>query len=248
MASRSKAPRAYRPSDFPPVAVTVDMVVLTIVDETLQVLLVERGEQPFRDHSALPGGFIRPNETLDQAAGRELKEETGVSAAKHLEQVAAYGDPDRDPRMRVVTVSYLAIVPNLGPIRAGTDARHAELTPVSEILGRRPKCQLAFDHRRILTDAVERARAELEATSIATSFLGKEFTLSELRAIYEAIWGSELDPGNFRRKVLATEGFVRPTGERGIPGPEGGKPPDLYRAGNRVRLDPPLRRPDTRAP
>jgi 8-oxo-dGTP diphosphatase len=242
MAPGPRSVEGYDPGAFPAVAVTVDMVVLTIRDGELQAVLVERGEEPFRGRWALPGGFIRPDETLDQAATRELREETGLRE-RSLEQLGAYGDPDRDPRMRIVTVAYLAIVPTLGSIIAGSDASAAQLVPVRQSLGRRPKYRLAFDHRAILDAGVERAREKLETTSIATAFVGREFTLSELRAVYEAAWGLPLDPGNFRRKVLATPGFVVPTGERGKPGPGGGKPPEIYRAGSTAKLDPPLRRP-----
>lgn len=246
MATTARAPKGYDPRAFPPVAVTVDIAVFTLVDGDLHVLLIERGAEPYIGSWALPGGFIRPDETLDEAAARELQEETGVGAAAHLEQVRTYGDPGRDPRMRVVTVAYMAIMPHMPPIAAGTDARHAALAPVTQVFGRRPKYKLAFDHRRILEDSVEHARAKLETTSIATAFVAKEFTLSDLRSVYEAAWGQELDPGNFRRKVLSTPGFVIPTGRRAQPGPEGGKPPDTYRAGTTVKLDPPLRRPNGR--
>jgi 8-oxo-dGTP diphosphatase len=222
------------------------MAIFTLRDGELQVLLIERGGEPYLGAWALPGGFIRPGETLDAAATRELREETGVHASAHLEQIRAYGDPGRDPRMRVVTVAYMAILPEIPGIAAGTDARRAVLVPVNQVLGRRPKYRLAFDHRTILEDAVEHARSKLETTSLATAFVGREFTLSELRSVYEAAWGEELDPGNFRRKVLSTPGFVIATGRRGQPGPEGGKPPDTYRAGATVRLDPPLRRPNGR--
>jgi 8-oxo-dGTP diphosphatase len=224
------------------VAVTVDMVVLTIAEGVLQVLLIERGAEPFEGRWALPGGFIHEDETLDEAAHRELTEETGADAAPYLQQFRAYGDPDRDPRMRVVTIAYLAVVPNVGRISAGTDARHAELVPVEKALRGSGQRQLAFDHKTILRQAVEQARSLLETTSIATAFVGDPFTLSELRRVYEAVWGQTLDAGNFRRKVLSSPGFVVATGRRAQPGPEGGKPPELFRPGKMSRLDPALHR------
>ena len=255
MAKRAGPPSGYDPSAFPPFAVTVDIIVLTITDAKLQVLLTERGAAPYVGSWALPGGFVRVDEGLDEAAARELTEETGVRAAKHLEQFGSYGDPGRDPRMRVVSVAYLAILPNVGPIAAATDARNAELVPIGhllpvrQVLGRHPSRELAFDHKAILRDAVERARTKLESTSIATAFLPREFTLTELRGVYEIVWAEELDPGNFRRKVLATPGFVVATGFQAQPGPEGGKPADLYKAGTSglAELDPPLRRPSRRS-
>jgi 8-oxo-dGTP diphosphatase len=222
-------PEGYDPSGFPAFAVTVDVVILTMSEGTLHVLLVCRGEDPFRGMWAIPGGFKRPTETLDEAAKRELAEETGVDAAPLLTQFGAYGDPDRDPRMNVVTVAYLAVLRDVGAVVAGSDAAAASLVPVSDVLTR--KIELAFDHLQIARDAVERVRAELEVSGIATAFVGSTFTLAELRAVYEAIWGVQLDAANFRRSVVADEGWVIPTGRRARPGRAGGRPAELYRAG-----------------
>ncbi|HET9436980.1 MAG TPA: NUDIX domain-containing protein [Gaiellaceae bacterium] len=219
----------YDPSQFPAFAVTVDIVILTMSAGALNVLLVRRGEDPFEGFWAIPGGFKRPNETLDEAAKRELREETGVAPPTVLAQFGAYGDPGRDPRMNVVTVGYLAVLRDVGQIVAGTDAADAALTPVADVLG--GKLQLAFDHGRIVRDAIERARVELEATGIATAFVGQTFTMAELRAVYEAIWGVQLDAANFRRSILAEDGWVVPTGRRARPGSAGGRPAELYRAG-----------------
>ena len=222
------APADYRPSKYPPFAVTVDIVILTMVGGTLQMLLVRRGGPPFEGMWALPGGFKRPDETLDQAARRELVDETGVAAAT-LAQFGAYGDPGRDPRMNVVTVGYLAVVRDVGTLVAGTDASAAVLVPAADVLN--GAMDLAFDHRRIATDAVERVRTELEIGGIATAFVGTTFTLAELRAVYEAVWNVQLDAANFRRSVVAEEGWVIPTGGRARPGPSGGRPAELFRAG-----------------
>lgn len=226
---RGQAPANYDPSQFPAFAVTVDVVILTMSEGALHVLLVRRGEAPFKGMWAIPGGFKRPTETLDEAAKRELREETGVDAASLLAQFGAYGDPERDPRMNVVTVAYLAVLRDVGAIVAGTDAADAALIPVSDVLNE--KIDLAFDHLRIVRDAVERVRVELEVSGIATAFVGTTFTLAELRAVYEAIWGVQLDAANFRRSVVADDGWVIPTGRRARPGPAGGRPAELYRAG-----------------
>ena len=162
----------YDPSRFPPFAVTVDVVILTMSEGTLHVLLVRRGEAPFQGMWAIPGGFKRPTETLDEAAKRELSEETGVDAASLLTQFGAYGDPERDPRMNVVTVAYLAVLRDVGAIVAGTDAADASLVPVSDVL--KGTIDLAFDHLRIVRDALERVRVELEVTGIATAFVGSD--------------------------------------------------------------------------
>jgi 8-oxo-dGTP diphosphatase len=223
------APTGYDPSQFPPFAVTVDVVILTMSDGVLNVLLVRRGEAPFEGMWAIPGGFKRPTETLDEAAKRELREETGVDAASLLTQFGAYGDPHRDPRMNVVTVAYLAVLRDVGAVEAGSDAAAAALVPVTDVLNE--QLDLAFDHLQIVRDAVERARVELELTGIATAFVGTTFTLAELRAVYEAIWGVQLDAANFRRSIVAEDGWVIPTGRRARPGPAGGRPAELYRAG-----------------
>jgi 8-oxo-dGTP diphosphatase len=237
---RAAPPKGYDPRAFPAFAVTVDVVILTIASGRLQVLLIRRGGAPFEGSWAIPGGFKRPDETLDEAARRELVEETGVDAASSLTQFGAYGDPGRDPRMNVVTVAYLAALRDVGAVAAGTDASDARLHPVDDVLEGR--LELAFDHLRIVRDAVERVRTELEATAIATSFVGAEFTLSELRAVYEAAWGISLDAANFRRSV-AVRGWVIATGRRARPGPEGGKPAELFRAGDAWIHGGPIRRP-----
>jgi 8-oxo-dGTP diphosphatase len=224
-----QAPSDYDPSRFPAFAVTVDVVILTMREGLLHVLLVCRGEAPFEGMWAIPGGFKRPAETLDDAAMRELAEETGVEAASLLTQFGAYGDPERDPRMNVVTIAYLAVLRDVGMLAAGSDAAAASLLPVSDVLN--GKIELAFDHRQIVRDAVERVRIELEVTGVATAFVGTTFTLAELRAVYEAVWGVQLDAANFRRSIVAEDGWVIPTGRRAQPGPAGGRPAELYRAG-----------------
>jgi 8-oxo-dGTP diphosphatase len=234
-------PKDYDPSQFPPFAVTVDVVILTMADSRLNVLLVRRGVAPFEGMWAIPGGFKRPTETLDQAASRELAEETGVDGTAVLSQFGAYGDPGRDPRMNVVTVAYLAVLREIGDVVAGTDAAHAALMPVSDVLDR--KLELAFDHDRIVRDAVDRVRVDLELKGIATAFVGPTFTLAELRAVYEAVWGVDLDGANFRRSILAEDGWVIPTGRRARPGSSGGKPAELYRAGRMWQQGGPIKFP-----
>ena len=222
-------PPGYDPTQFPPFAVTVDIVILTMSGSTLNVLLVRRGEAPYAGRWAIPGGFKRPNETLDEAARRELVEETGVDVPSLLTQFGAYGDPGRDPRMNVVTVGYLAVLRDVGAVQAGTDAADAALKPISQVLNE--DLDLAFDHVHIVRDAIERVRVELEVSGIATAFVGTTFTMAELRTVYEAIWGVQLDAANFRRSIVAEDGWVIPTGRRSRPGPSGGRPAELYRAG-----------------
>jgi 8-oxo-dGTP diphosphatase len=227
-------PTGYDPRAFPSFAVTADLVVLTIKADDLCVLLIERGQDPFAGRWALPGGFVKPDESLEEAAKRELLEETGVSG--HLEQLRSFGEPDRDPRMRVVTVAFLALLPDAAEPVASTDAAQARFWAVKDLP------DLAFDHAEILDAGVERARAKLEYTSLATEFCGRTFTLGELRRVYEIIWDLDLDPANFRRKVLNAKRFVRPTGKQQSPGEAGGRPAELYRAGGATTLHPPMTR------
>jgi 8-oxo-dGTP diphosphatase len=251
----------YDPTSYPPFAVTVDLVVLTVRRHALCALMVRRGEPPHEDRWALPGGFVRPEENLAEAAARELAEETGLRAEQsagvspagspgpyggtsgaHLEQLATYGDPDRDPRMRVVSVAHLVLAPDLPTPRPGGDARGARWTPVEELLRPDQRDTLAFDHARILADGVERARSKIEYSSLATAFCPPEFTVGELRRVYEAVWGVALDPRNFHRKVTGTPGFLLPTG--GTTTRQGGRPAQLFRAGGATLLNPPMLRPE----
>ena len=238
--SKPDVPPGYDARSFPPFAVTVDVVILTMEEGVLHVLLVQRGEEPFKDMWAIPGGFKRPDETLDEAARRELSEETGVDVPSLLTQFGAYGDPGRDPRMNVVTVCYLAVLRDVGAIVAGTDAAHAALVAAADVLEQR--AELAFDHLRIVRDAVERVRVELEVSGIATAFVGTTFTMAELRSVYEAIWGVQLDAANFRRSLVGDDGWVIPTGRTARPGPGGGRPAELYRAGRAWKHGAPIQR------
>ncbi|MCF4123570.1 NUDIX domain-containing protein [Antribacter sp. KLBMP9083] len=244
--------------------VTVDVVALTVRDGALHVLLVERLLDPFRGARALPGGFVLPGESLEQAATRELAEETGVTAPAsaatgeatrsgratavgqpewHLEQLRTYGPQDRDPRGPVLSVAYLLLAPAFGLPEAGGDAAAAGWFPV-------PARDLAFDHDRILADGVERARAKLEYSPLATAFCHEEFTVAELRHVYEAVWGTHLDARNFHRKATGTPGFLEPTGHVTTDGP--GRPAELYRLVPGVSptaavLHPPILRPAERS-
>jgi 8-oxo-dGTP diphosphatase len=228
-----------RDAAYSDVAVTVDLVLFTIQAESLRVLVVRRGADPFKGRWALPGGFVGPDETLEQGARRELKEETGLQVRQvHLEQLATYGDPERDPRQRVVTVAYLALSPGLPLPIAGSDAADAAWVEVNELL--RSRSALAFDHGRILRDGLDRARSKLEYTPLATAFCPPEFTIAELRRVYEIVWGSELDPRNFHRKVTSTRGFVVNTKKRRV---ERGRPAQVFRVGKLRLLNPPMLRP-----
>ncbi|MEV6951680.1 NUDIX domain-containing protein [Streptomyces sp. NPDC051183] len=224
-----------------PVLLTVDLVILTLHEGRLCVLLVERGEEPFRGMQALPGGFLNhETEEILDAAHRELNEETALTASRvHLEQFGTYGDSGRDPRGRVVSVAHLAIAPELPDPVAGTDASDAAWVPAESILS--GKVELAFDHQRIAADGIEKARTKLEFSPLATAFCRESFTIVELQQVYEAVWGAELDTRNFYRKVQAAKGFIVPAGSSRRT--TGGRPARLYRAGPQTVLFPPLIRP-----
>ncbi|MEX2289275.1 MAG: NUDIX domain-containing protein [Mycobacteriales bacterium] len=230
---------SYDPAAFPPFAVTVDVVLLTVREGALSVLLVERDTHPFRGARALPGGFVRPEEDLEAAAVRRLERETGVRRdAAHVEQLGAYGDPHRDPRMRVVSVAYLVFAPDLAPPVPGRRTRSVAWFPTGAVSG----AALAFDHGRVLAAGVERARAKLEYSPLAAAFVGEVFTVAELRRVYEAVWGRALDPRNFHRKVTGTPGFLVPVGRPAPVGPEGGRPAALFRRGPATLLHPAMLR------
>lgn len=224
-------------SKFPVFTVAADTVVLTLRDGQLCVLLIRRSGSVLTGSWALPGGFVRISESLEQAAYRELREEAGIRPEQvRLEQLRAYGDPGRDPRPeRVVSIAWVALGANLPDPSPDTDADAAEWVPVDEALGR----DLAFDHSRILADGIEWARDQLESTTLATVFCGREFTLPELRRVYETVWDQPVDPRNFQRKAINAEGFVEAT-ERVVRGR--GRPAVVYIKGDASRLHPPILR------
>jgi 8-oxo-dGTP diphosphatase len=248
----------YTPGEFPPFALTVDLAIFTIRGGALHVLLVERADHPYRGYWALPGGFVEHDEDVEAAAWRELAEETGVEQFDgYLEQLRTYGEPKRDPRMRVVSVAHVAMAPNLPDPQAGSDAAQARWWAVADLPidgNDSPDTpMLAFDHQVILTDALERVRAKLEYTTLAKEFVTEPFTLGDLYRVYGAVWGDLPPLGSFRRKVLATDGFVLATNET-TPEPEGdgprsaGRPAALFTAGTATEIIPPLRRPEPEAP
>jgi len=199
--------------------VTVDIVIFTVREGSLQVLLVKRGVPPFEGQHAIPGGFLREGESLEKAALRELHEETGVRNV-FLEQLYTFGDPKRDPRGRIITVAYYALIASdkLSLI-AGADAAEALWFRANDLP------PLAFDHKHILDYALERLRNKLEYTTVGFQLLPEKFTLGVLQAVYEAILGKQLDKRNFRRKI-ALLGILKPLREWQH---TGRKPAQLFR-------------------
>ncbi len=190
---------SYDPSRYERPSVTVDLVIFTLLKGTLHVLLVKRKQWPFAGMWALPGGFVHMDESLEDAARRELQEESGVDQL-YLEQLYTFGDPQRDPRMRVITVAYYALVSaDRQHLHAATDASDVGWFPADN------PPPLAFDHRQILDYAIVRLRYKIEYTALAFELLPQEFTLTELQEAYEHILNEKLDKRNFRRKVLEAE-------------------------------------------
>ena len=234
--------------DYPAFAVTVDVVVLTVVKRDLQVVLIRRDGDPYAGSWALPGGFKRPDETLHDAAVRELAEEAGIAAPGALLQFGAYGDPGRDPRGNIVSIAFLAVGRDVAELVAGTDA--AEAQPLARRRRGRPAPSRSPSTTTvILGDALDYAADRLQASDLATAFVGPEFTLSELRSVYEAVWGEPLDAANFRRSLAldSDAAYAMPLGSTAEPGPEGGRPPERYRATESWSAGSPVKRPRRRA-
>lgn len=198
-----KQPYCY---DYPRPAVTTDICLFTVVEDELRILLIKRGLEPFKDSWALPGGFVQEDETLDQCAARELKEETGVRGA-HLEHFGNFSDPKRDPRYRVITAAYLALVPATDHVlKSGSDADEAKWHPLTQL----PR--LAFDHKEIIASSRKTLSDRIEREPLALALLPQHFTLTQVQKVYEAILGHPIDKRNFRRLILA-KGWISETGE-----------------------------------
>jgi 8-oxo-dGTP diphosphatase len=232
------ASRRYRAIvTVPRIGVSVDLVILTVRAGHLATLAWRRDSEPYGGMLALPGGFIRLDEDLPAAAARVLAERAGLPGAPvHLEQLQTYGYPDRDPTRRAVSVAYLGLAPDL----PAPDTPQMSWQPVSALT------QMAFDHERILSDGVERARSKLEYTALAAAFCQDEFTVGELRRVYEIVWGVRLDPRNFHRKVTGARDFLVETGA--VTSSGGGRPAQVYRRGSAELLYPPMLRTPAQQP
>ncbi|MFO7538674.1 MAG: NUDIX domain-containing protein [Chloroflexota bacterium] len=212
-------PPNYNPADYERPSVTVDVVIFTLVDDDLKVLLIKRKNPPYANVWAIPGGFVRIEESLEEAAARELAEETAVTNV-YMEQLYTFGAPDRDPRTRVITVAYFALVPyDAADHRPGDDAAETGWWSMFDLP------ELAFDHDQILQYALTRLRYKLEYTSVGFRLLPDMFTLSDLQQAYETILGEDLDKRNFRRKILGA-GILEETGQKDRRGE--GRPAMLY--------------------
>ncbi|MBP1137627.1 8-oxo-dGTP diphosphatase [Arthrobacter sp. PvP023] len=245
MSRNSKAEKefldSYKPKDYPSIALTADLVVFAVSGGVLHTALVRRGGHPFKGALALPGGFVGPHESAEQAAYRELAEETSLDLGQlpvHVEQLATYTNPDRDPRMRVVSVAHLALLATDGQalpeISAGTDASSAAWHPVHDVLD---SGNLAFDHAAILRDGLNRLAGKMEYTTVAARLLPAEFTMTQLRTVYDAVWNTTLTAGNFTRKMMPQ---LEDTGRKSQAAT--GAPAALFTATDR-HIHPPLTKP-----
>ncbi len=209
----------FDPNTYEKPSVTADLLVLTIADGELQIVLVKRGLDPFKGSWALPGGFVHIDESVDEAAKRELQEETGLSDV-YLEQLYTFGTVDRDPRTRVITVSYFALTP-LAKIKleASTDVTEAKLFPVRKLP------ELAFDHREIINLGVERLKGKIQYSNIVYGLMPEQFRLSQLQRVYEIILGQEIDKRNFRKKMSSLD-LLKDTGKMEVDGAH--RPAKLY--------------------
>jgi 8-oxo-dGTP diphosphatase len=214
--------------EYPHPAVTTDIVIFTIRQDELKILLIKRALPPFQGMWALPGGFVNLEESLEEGARRELAEETGIRDV-YLEQLYTFGDPDRDPRERVITVAYYALVPSDEiDIQAGSDAEGVSWFGMQELP------ELAFDHPTILDMAYERLRAKLDYSTIAFQFMPRTFTLSELQHVYEVILREPVDKRNFRKRMLSLD-LIVDTGKDKRDGAH--RPARLYRVRHPKRID-----------
>jgi 8-oxo-dGTP diphosphatase len=231
---------SYRPGNYPAVVAAADLVSFAVAGGILHTVLVRRGGHPFKDVLALPGGFLRPDEDALQAARREMGEETSLAVpdAAYIEQLTTYSSPGRDPRMRVISIAHLVLLPTDGTalpeLAAGSDAAAAAWHPVHDVLGG----ELAFDHATILRDGLDRLAGKMEYTTIGARLLPEEFTMTQLRTVYGAVWNTALTPGNFTRKMMP---IVTDTGRKSRAA-AGGPPAALFTATDRY-IHPPLARP-----
>jgi len=204
--------------DYPKPSVTVDIVIFTVQDNELKVLLVKRAVEPFKNKWAIPGGFVKMDESLEDAAIRELKEETGVKDV-YLEQLYSFGEPKRDPRGRVITVAYMALINSEKiKLKAATDVSEVQWFSIKKIPA------LAFDHKKILDYSLKRLKWKFEYTNVAFSLLSKEFTLGEIQKIYEVVFNQQFDKRNFSKKILSL-GILK---EEEIKRDVSHRPPQLY--------------------
>ena len=222
-------------------SLNVSIAAFTITGNNLEILLAQRNQGPFRDAWELLSSPIHHEESPDTTVLRKLEAATRRSIPiTHLEQLATYGAPERDPRVRTISIAYLAVIPNFRKFKTTDLEINIEAISISEI--KRGNIKFAFDHETIVNDAIQRIQSKLEYTNVATYFFEDSFTLSQLRNVYEATWDTSVTPGNFQRKILQQEGFLKPLGKKLSGDNKSGRPADLFVPGPEENLSPPLKR------
>ena len=222
--------------------VVVTIALFTAVTEELQILLTRRDTPPFRDSWALPTGFVEFDEDLDSAALRKLSEVSGIENPRHLEQFSTCGDPDRDPRTRVISINYWGATPEAILPKRSPESIHATFVPLSEL--KTQEFRLAFDHSQIITNGLFTAQKRIGDSTIATQFCQSEFTISQLRHVYDTVWDTQIEPANFQRKVKQSKGFLVQLDRKAISADMAGRPAELWTAGPALELIPPLSKPN----
>ena len=220
-------------------AVTADAIVFSIIDKKLHCLLIKRGMSPFRGMWALPGGFLKTNESAETAFKRELKEETGLDVKKlnRWIEFKSYSDPKRDPRnndnYQIISIAFIGITDEDSlKLNSGSDASDVKMIPVNEILSK--KISVAFDHLKIIKDSKKHLEERAEKEDISLDFLKNEFTISELRNVYEELWETSLHASNFERKITAFENFIVKTNKTKLQGSH--RPGAIYNKGRNKNI------------
>ena len=227
-------------SEFAPAAMSVNVSIFAIYNDQFSILLSERNQGPFRFQWELPSSFVLPDESLIEAASRVLRKNDMKAETTLLEQLGAYASPRRDPRMRSMTVAYTAVLPRIDNLALNSGPASPEFIPVAELVsGSR---NLAFDHDKIATDSLEKIRTQIGSTTLAAKFCPPEFTIAQLRNVYEKIWETSIEAGNFQRKTQQVPNFLIPLHKKAPDVTGAGRPPKLFTSGALVEIHPPLKR------
>lgn len=227
-------------SEFAPAAMSVNVAIFAICNDQFSILLSERDQGPFRFQWELPTSFVLPDESLFEAALRVLRRHDIKADTTLLRQLGAYASPRRDPRMRSITVAYTSVLSGIDNLPADSTVASSEFVAIAEVVcGSK---NLAFDHGRIMTDSIERIRVEIGSTTLAAKFCSPEFTIAQLRNVYEKIWETAIEAGNFQRKTQQVPNFLIPLAKKAPNVSGAGRPPKLFTSGAPVEIYPPLKR------
>lgn len=227
-------------NEFAPAAMSVNVAIFAICDDQFSILLNERDQGPFRFQWELPSSFVLPDESLFEAASRVLGQHATEADTTLLQQLGAYATPRRDPRMRSITVAYTSVLSGIDNSPVDSTVASSEFVPITEVLS--GSKNLAFDHGRITTDSIARIRLEIGSTTLAAKFCPPEFTIAQLRNVYEKIWETAIEAGNFQRKTQQVPNFLVPLAKKAPNVSGAGRPPKLFTSGAPVEIYPPLKR------